>query len=273
MTIASIAAYLESVAPLNYQEDYDNAGLLTGDPAWPCSDILCTLDVTEEVVNEAMARNCNLIIAHHPVIFRGLKKINGDNAVERTVILAIKNDIAIYAAHTNLDNILHGVNGRIADKLGLINRKILLPHREAAHDRVVLAKEREDIGSGIWGELPVEMKENDFLSLLKEQFRVPVIRHSPLCSRPIFKVAVCGGAGSFLIPAALSAGIQAFITADLKYHEFFAAEGRMLICDPGHFESEQYTADLLIDILLQKFPTFAVLKSGVITNPVNYFLG
>ncbi len=210
------------------------------------------------MIEEAIRNNCNCIIAHHPVIFKGLKKINGYSYVEKAVIAAIKNDIAIYAIHTNLDNIIEGVNGRIADRLGLINREILLGNG--------------NIGAGLIGDIHV-LPEEAFLSKLQAAFHLRLIRHTPLTGRPVKRVAVCGGSGSFLISKALSSGADVYITSDVKYHEFFGAEGKMLLCDIGHYESEQFTTDLIQDILLQKFPTFAVLKSEVVTNPVHYFTG
>ena len=258
MLIKEITEYLESIAPLSLQEDYDNAGLITGNHSWECTGILCTLDVTEEVIKEAVEKKCNCIVAHHPVIFRGLKKINGNNHVEKAIIAAIKNDIAIYASHTNLDNIINGVNGKIADRIGLTSRQILSGN--------------ENTGAGLIGEIePTE--ESVFLGHLQYQFCLKLIKHTPFMKRLIRKVAVCGGSGSFLISRALAAGADAYVTSDIKYHEFFGAEGQLLLCDIGHYESEQFTVSLFADLLLQKFPTFAVLKSGVATNPVNYFTG
>jgi dinuclear metal center YbgI/SA1388 family protein len=261
MTISTIINHLESIAPPSYQEAYDNAGLITGSAEWECKGALVCLDATEEVINEAIKKGCNLVIAHHPIVFTGLKKINGKNYVEKAVITAIKNDIALYAIHTNLDNVLQGVNGRMADKLGLKDRQILLP------------KQDNGVGSGLIGELETPHEETFFLEMLKEQFNLPLIRHTPLLNKPIKRVALCGGAGSSLVPNALAAGADVFITADMKYHEFFDANGRMLIADIGHYESEQFTIDLLHEILREKFPTFAVLKTGVSTNPVHYYLG
>ncbi len=258
MFIKDITEYLESIAPLSLQEDYDNAGLITGNNSWECTGILCTLDVTEAVINEAINKKCNCIVAHHPIIFRGLKKINGNNHVENSIIAAIKNDIAIYASHTNLDNIINGVNGKIADLMGLTNRQILAG--------------TETVGAGLIGDIN-PTAEPVFLDHLKRRFDLELIRHTPFLNRPISKVAVCGGSGSFLISKALAAGADAYVTSDIKYHEFFGAEGRMLLCDIGHYESEQFTVSLFMDLLLQKFPTFAVLKSVVTTNPVNYFTG
>lgn len=365
MQIAEVISFLESLAPPSLQESYDNAGLITGNAAWNCKGIVCSLDATEEVVREAVEKNCNLVVAHHPIVFTGLKKINGSNYVERTIIAAIKNDIAIYAIHTNLDNVPDGVNGRIAELLGLQHTTVLLPkeatlkklftfapvdraaavrealfaagaghigrysecsfnsegtgtfkagsgadpyvgsiggqhqekeqkievifpaflesriiaalkkahpYEEVAYDIVPLSNRHPGIGSGVigeWAEPPVE--EKAFLSRLKTVFNLAVVRHTPFTGKGIQKVAVCGGAGSFLVSRALAAGADAFVTADMKYHEFFDANGRMLIADIGHYESEQFTINLLAEHLEQKFPTFAVLKTGVITNPVRYF--
>jgi len=364
MTIQHVINHLEGIAPPALQEGYDNAGLLTGNPGWKCTGVLCTLDAIEDVIQEAINTQCNLVVAHHPIIFGGLKKINGKNYVEKTVITAIKNDIAIYAIHTNLDHVIEGVNGRMADRLGLVNRRILAPkegtlkklftfvptaqaeqvrdaifkagagqigrysecsfgvegtgtfkgeegtnpfagqpgsrhqekeikleiifpawlqsavvqalikahpYEEVAYDVVGLANPHPGQGAGLIGELPSAVPEMEFLAFLKEQFDLKLIRHTALTGDPIKKVALCGGAGSFLVSNALRAGADIFITGDMKYHEFFDANGKMIIADIGHFESEQYTTDLLVDILREKFTTFAVLKSGVPTNPVNYF--
>lgn len=365
MKIAGIISFLESIAHPSLQEHYDNCGLITGDAGWECSGILCSLDVTAEVVQEAIEKKCNLIVAHHPIIFAGLKKINGKNYVEKTVIAAIKNDIAIYAIHTNLDNVVQGVSGHMAKLLGLQNVSVLAhkenalkklytfvpldkaeqvrtaifasggghignysecsfnaegigtfkagegtepyvgekgkqhqekevkieiifpsfmegkivsalkeshPYEEVAYDVIALSNTLDSQGSGIIGNLPEAMGEQDFLRKLKEVFRIPVIRHTRLLSRPIKKLALCGGAGSFLIPKALAAGTDAYITGDIKYHEFFDANDRLLIADIGHYESEQFTINLLYEVLEQKFPTFAVLKTEVSTNPVKYYM-
>ena len=365
MKINDITSFLESFASPTLQEQYDNAGLITGDAAWECSGVICSLDATEEVVKEAVEKKCNLIVAHHPIIFGGLKKINGKNYVEKTIITAIKNDIAIYAIHTNIDNVIEGVNGKMADMLGLKNISILSPkentlkklftfapvdkaeqvrnaifaaggghisnysecsfnvegigtfkagegtnpyvgevgkqhqekeikievlfpsflenkivaamklahpYEEVAYDVVALTNSNHSIGSGVIGDWPDAVEENQFLARVKEVFHVPVIRHTALLNKSIKRVALCGGAGSFLTSKALAAGADAYITADIKYHEFFDANKEMLIADIGHYESEQFTIDLLKEILEQKFPTFAVLKTEVKTNPVHYFL-
>jgi dinuclear metal center YbgI/SA1388 family protein len=220
-----------------------------------------SLDCTEELVREAVEKKCNLIVSHHPLIFHPLRRIIPENGVGKALIAAIKNDITIYSIHTNLDNVIGGVNARIADKLGLQNRKILSPK---AGDRTV--------GSGLVGDLKLPVSETQMLERLKESFRIPVIRHSPLTGKPISRIAICGGAGSFLISNALQEGAAWFISSDIRYHEFFNGDGKMVIADIGHFESEQFTMDLLLDVILEKFPNFAVLKSGTVTNPVNYYI-
>jgi dinuclear metal center YbgI/SA1388 family protein len=261
MKIREIIQVLESYAPSEFQENYDNSGLISGDPNTECTGITVSLDCTEEIVREAISRKSNLIISHHPLIFRPIKRLVSKEGIANTMILAIKADIAIYAIHTNLDNILTGVNGVIADKLGLVNRRILLPK-----------KELQPIGSGIIGDLKNALPEKQVLERLKTAFNAPVIRHSPLLHKPVARIAVCGGAGSFLIPNALQAGADFFISADIKYHDFFEGGSQMVIADIGHFESEQFTVDLLHAVILEKYPNFAVLKSGIITNPVNYYI-
>ncbi len=261
-TIKEITSHLETIAPPSYQEGYDNAGLITGDASWEVTNVLCCLDATESVIDEAIQRGCNLVVAHHPIVFKGLKRLNGRNYVERTVIKAIKNDVAIYAIHTNLDNVLHrGVNGKIAEKLGLQNLSILLPKAEVNDPTV---------GAGVIGELPEAMEEAAFLQNLKQTMLAGCVRHTPLLGRPIKTVALCGGAGSFLLPAAIARRADVYITGDFKYHEFFDADGHLVVADIGHFESEQFTIDLLHEIISEKFTTFAPLKTGVNTNPVHY---
>lgn len=364
MTHQTILEYLETIAPPAYQESYDNCGLIIGNKNAECTGILCTLDVTEDVIAEAKQKNCNLIVAHHPLIFNSIKKITGNNYVERAVIAAIKDDIAIYAVHTNLDNVQNGVNAVIADKLDLQNRKILSPkqniytklytfvpteftekvkealfnagagnignysecsfavggqgsfkagnntnpfvgeknvrhyeaeekvevvfptylqnkmidallkvhpYEEVAYDLVPLSNSAANIGSGMVGDLKNEMEEESFLHLLKAQFGLQVVKYTPLLGKKVKKIAICGGSGSFLTKAAIAAGAGIYVTADVKYHEFFDADNKLVIADIGHWESEQFTPVLLVNILQSKFTTFAVLKSGVNTNPVKYF--
>lgn len=362
--IKDITGYLETIAPRAFQESYDNSGLLTGEASWLVNGVLVTLDCTEQVVQEAMDNKCNLIIAHHPIIFKGLKKITGQNYVERTIIKAIKNDIAIYAIHTNLDNVHLGVNKKISELLGLTNLKILEPKTDTlahlitfvpnenkavvlkalhdsgagnigdykncsfsssgtgsftptanAHpakgkldqpesvgeDRIevifpihikdkVLASLRgshpyeevayyisrlenanQEVGSGMIGELPEPLEPNEFLKRLKNKMKAECVRHTPFIDKKIKKVAVCGGSGSFLLSKAISAEADIYISADFKYHEFFDADGRIVIADIGHYESEQYTKDLIIGILKEKFTTFAINFSKTVTNPISYF--
>jgi dinuclear metal center YbgI/SA1388 family protein len=364
MKIFDIISAVEVFAAPELQEEYDNAGLITGNSSWECSGTLCTLDVTVDVVREAKENNCNLIVAHHPIIFRGLKRINGKNYVEQVIIEAIKNDIAIYAAHTNLDNVVLGVNGMIAKKLGLQNTTILQPknkmlrrlitfapinkaelvrqavfaagaghigkysecsfnsegtgtfkagqgadpyvgeigqlhqeketkieiiypfyletqvvkalidnhpYEEVAYDIFTMDNVHFGIGAGIIGELETAMEEREFLQLVKDRFKANGIKYTPLLGKPIKKVAVCGGAGSFLIKRAIQQKADIYITGDVKYHEFFDADSRLVLADIGHYESEQFTIDLLHELLVEKFPTFAVLKTSVNTNPVRYF--
>jgi dinuclear metal center YbgI/SA1388 family protein len=260
MKIKEILSVLESVAPPHLQESYDNAGLIVGDPEAETTGVLFCLDSTEAVVEEALALGCNLVVAHHPVVFRGLKRFNGSNYVERTVMQAIRKNVALYAIHTNLDNVYRqGVNAKIAEKLGLKDTRILLPKAG-----------QTEIGAGMLGILSEEMPETDFLQHVKTSLRAACVRHTALREKPVRTVAVCGGSGSFLLSEALRAGADAFVTADFKYHEFFDAEGRLVIADIGHYESEQFTIELLFGIIRDKFPTFALHCTKVNTNPVQY---
>lgn len=265
-TISDICTYLERWAPTIYAESYDNVGLITGNPSSQVSGILVCLDSTEETVEEAIRLGCNLILAHHPIVFRGLKKFNGSNYVERTVIQAIKNDIAIYAAHTNLDNVLSGVNYKIAHLLGLHDHQILSPKSSTP------GTTEDIIGAGVLGELKVPLTCDQFLQHVKVAMKLQLIKHTAPINRQISKVAVCGGAGSFLIRAAIESGADALVTADLKYHEYFDAERQIVLLDIGHFESERFTIDLIHDRLTKEFALETVLKTGIITNPVQYFL-
>jgi dinuclear metal center YbgI/SA1388 family protein len=261
MKIKEIANYLEEVAPLVYQEKYDNCGLIVGDINAVVNGALITLDCNEEIIDEAIETGCNLIIAHHPIIFTGIKKLNGNNYVERTVIKAIKNNIAIYAIHTNLDNVHNGVSAKIADKLGLKNCKILAPKDD---------KRNISIGSGIVGELEESVDSEVFLESLKIIMKTDCIRYTSLVSSNIKKVAVCGGSGSFLLSNAKALDVDIYISADFKYHEFFDAENKLIIADIGHYESEQFTKDLIYDMLTENFTRFAVRLSKVNTNPIKY---
>jgi dinuclear metal center YbgI/SA1388 family protein len=326
MQIKQIISYLESIAPRSYQESYDNAGLITGNPKWEITGVLICLDSLEEVVDEAITLGANLIVAHHPIVFKGLKKINGKNYVERIIIKAIKNDIALYAIHTNLDNVFGGVNSMIGEKLGLINTKILAPKgkmqavqttipstyinsiKEKLTDPNILIEVKGDkvqiqfpdsqqnsvvkvlnefsinspiftiedinqnMGSGLIGELAKEMDTESFFKHLKKTMDVSVIRHTKLVREKIKKVALCGGSGSFLLQSAKSHGADIYISADFKYHEFFDADGAIIIADIGHFESEQYTINLLYETINQKFSNFAIHCTKINTNPIKYYI-
>jgi dinuclear metal center YbgI/SA1388 family protein len=349
MKIKSLTSFLETIAPSSYQENYDNAGLITGNPETEISGVMVCLDSTEAVLDEAIEKGCNVVVAHHPIVFKGLKKISGRNYVERVIIKAIKNDIALYAIHTNLDNMYYqGVNTRIAEKLGLLNTRILAPkktlkklftfvptsHSEvlrralfkagagltgnseylsyatlgvgtrdgeggaevklevlfpsakqgqvlkalkenhptthAPYDIMSVENDNIDIGSGMMGELSEAMDEMSFLKHVKSTMKAGCVRHTQLLDKPILKVAVCGGAGGFLLSSAIRQQADIFITADYKYHEFFDADSQIIIADIGHYESEQYTINLLQEIISQNFSTFAAYLTEVNTNPINY---
>ncbi|MEN0005415.1 MAG: Nif3-like dinuclear metal center hexameric protein [Bacteroidota bacterium] len=268
ITIKTLTDYLETIAPSALQESYDNAGLIVGNENTPIKGVLLCLDSIEAIVEEAIALNCNLIIAHHPIIFQGLKRLNGKNYVERTVLKAIKHDIAIYAIHTNLDNVYYqGVNAKIAEKLQLVDTKILSPKPTAAS----VGLPESSVGSGMIGKLAAPMTERAFLQFIKDQMQVSCIKHTQLLGKPVEKVAVCGGAGGFLLKQAIRQGADIFITSDYKYHEFFDADGHLVIADIGHYESEQYTIELLHEIISQKFSNFALYCTNLDTNPVRYF--
>lgn len=350
MQIKTVLKYLETIAPPTYQESYDNAGLIIGDASEKVSGVICCLDSTEAVVDEAIAKKCNLIIAHHPIVFKGLKRFNGKNYIERVVMKAIRHDIAIYAIHTNLDNMLYqGVNTRIAERLELKNTRILAPKSNfkklfAFGDEQLLNKLRNElfelgagvlnnqqhlsyaslgaatangrgtakvklellfpldlngavqgvlnkyatdgavnfdiisvenlnplIGSGMIGELTKPMSVKSFLKFLKNKMQVSCVKHTALSRKHISKVAFCGGAGGFLLKNAIRQQADIFITADYKYHEFFDADGQIIIADIGHYESEQFTINLLHEVLTQKFSNFAAHCTEVNTNPVSYY--
>ena len=261
MKIIEVTNFLEQYAPLEYQETYDNCGLIIGDANAEIKGVLIALDCIESVIDEAIATGCNLIVAHHPIIFSGLKKLNGSNYIERTVIKAIKNDIAIYAIHTNLDNMHNGVSAKIAEKLGLENCKVLAPKSDLINKQV---------GSGIIGELKTAVNTEQFLMDIKENMQTDCVRYTPIVNQEIKRVAVCGGSGSFLLKNAIEAKVDIFITADFKYHEFFDAENHIIIADIGHYESEQFTKELIYDLLTKNFTKFAVRLSKVNTNPIKY---
>lgn len=264
MEIKQLTDYLESLAPLNYQESYDNAGLLTGNLDWEIKGVVISLDATEAVIDEAIEKGCNVVISHHPIIFKGLKKINGKTYIERCIIKAIKHDIALYAIHTNLDNVYeNGVSTEIGIRLGLQNTQVLAPNTML--DQNGLA------GLGCIGDLPEKMDASACLSYIKEKMKVDMIRHTALLDKPIKRIAVCGGSGASLLSTAIRAGADLYISADFKYHEFFDANNQVIIADIGHFESEQFTIELLFRLLNRKFSNFALFCTSVDTNPVKYF--
>ena len=265
MKVQELVDYLHTIAPNHFQEPYDNSGLLVGNSNDSISGVLVSLDVTEEILDEAIEIGANVIVSHHPIIFSGLKRLTNSNYIQRIVQKAIKNDINLFAIHTNLDNVYeNGVNTYIANRLGLINVEILKPKPELSH----LDK---PIGAGIIGHLENEQNEMAFLTHLKAKMGVNCIKYTQLSNKPIKKVAVCGGSGRFLLNDAILQEADIFITSDFKYHEFFDADNQIVIADIGHFESEQYTIQLLHEILTNKFNNFAAYYTKVNTNPVNYF--
>jgi dinuclear metal center YbgI/SA1388 family protein len=361
--IQDIITFLEQFAPPSLQESYDNATLICGNRKEKVKGVLCTLDCTEDVVDEAISLGANLIIAHHPIVFKGLKSLTGKNYVERTLIKAIKQDIAIYAIHTNLDHVSSGVNKKIADRLGLTKTKILQPkknllnkleffvptkekdkvlqaifdagagqigeykdcsfqlegigtytasekanphigqrgipqaepetrievifpdylsskvltamrkthpYEEVAYYLINLENENQEVGAGMLGELSSPMSGSEFLEHLKTSMNLEVIKHTSIIDRPIQRIAVCGGAGIFLLSDAKRAGADVFVTSDIKYHEFFDAEGQLILCDIGHYESEIFTKDLIAELLSQNFPNIALYLTKVVTNPTSY---
>lgn len=365
MQVKDIIKAIEAYAPSIYQEGYDNSGLQIGNPNDEAKAVLVSLDFTEAVLDEAIQRGANMIVAHHPLLFSGLKQISGRNYIERIVQKAIKNDINLYACHTNMDNMRNGVNAKIAQKLGLQNTRILSsmgdslyklytyapvdaadkvrealfaagagdigkyhecsfntpgmgtfrpgqdtnpaigqsggpresvnevkievlvdkarrhqvldalraahPYEEVAYEIVALQNVNQDLGAGMVGDLVTPMDEQDFLAYIKKNMAAACIRHTPLRGKKVQKVAVCGGSGSFLLKDAMRAGADFFITADFKYHQFFDADGKIVIADIGHYETEQFTGEIFVDIINRKFPNFATLLSNLSTNPVNYY--
>ena len=261
MTVKEIMNCITEIAPLQWQEDYDNAGLQVGDVNAEVHKALIALDVTEELVDEAIAKQCDLIVSHHPLIFRGLKHLTPQTYIERVVMKAIKHDIAIVSMHTNLDNSYLGVSRVLADKLGLTNQRLLQPS----------ADEPECCGDGMIGEFEQPMKELDFLNLVAETIGSPCLKHSALTGRMIHKVALCGGSGTPFMPDALRQKADAYLTADIKYHDYFVPEGNILLVDGGHFETEQFTKELIKVLIKKKIPTFAAEIAETNTNAVHYF--
>ena len=364
MKIKGIINSIESLAPLQLQESYDNSGFLVGDYETEFTRAIVSIDITEDVIDEAINKSCNLIISHHPLIFGKLSKIAANTATGKCIIKAIKNDIAIYAVHTNIDNVANGVNAKLCEKLGITNCKILKPkknilkklitycptdkaeavrsalfgagagnignydscsyntngfgsfraldnsnpyvgklnelhleneirietiypsyierellkalfashpYEEVAYDIYNIDNEFSKAGEGMIGELSKATDIKTFFQNIKTILGIEVIRHSEIKKKNVQKIAVCGGAGGFLIKDAITSGADVFLTADLKYHQFFEGEKRMIIADIGHYESEQFTKEILVDFLNKKFPTFAFLNSNVNTNSVKYY--
>jgi len=363
MIIQDVINHLHNLAPLAYAEDFDNVGLLVGDKNQSITGILVTLDTLEEVVDEAIENNCNLIVSFHPIIFKGLKKLTGKTYVERVVIKAIQNNIAIFSIHTALDNSFQGVNSIICDQLGLLNKKVLIPqsgtikklktyvpiehaealrtalfevgagsignyescsfniegkgtylgnedsnpvigkkgelhteqetaisitytkhlesiilktlfqthpYEEVAYEISTLENTNQHIGIGMIGELETALEAKDCLNFVKTRMNTECIRHSKSLNISIKRIAVLGGSGSFAIPAAKAMNADLLITADLKYHDFFSAENKIILADIGHYESEQFTKSFLVEYLSKKITNFAIILSKTNTNPIKY---
>lgn len=261
MTVSDILNCITEIAPLKWQEHYDNAGIQVGDLNAETHKALIALDVTEELVDEAIAKKCDLIISHHPLIFHGLKHLTPDTYIERVVVKAVKHDLAIISMHTNLDNSYLGVSRVLAERLGLDHLKLLQPSPD----------EPELCGAGMIGEFATPMEEVNFLNLVAERIGSPCLRHSALTGRKVKKVALCGGSGTPFMPDALYQKADAYLTADIKYHDFFVPEGDILLVDGGHFETEQFTKELIKELIQKKIPTFAAEIAETKTNAVHYF--
>ena len=259
MLLKEITNILENWSPLNSAEEFDNVGLLVGNSNEIITKAIITIDTTEEVVDEAIKNDCNLIITFHPIIFDGLKNITEQTYVERIVFKAIQNNINIYAIHTNLDNNPKGVNYKICQKLEMNNTKFLISKVEGT------------FGMGMVGELNKELSEIEFFNFLKSKMNIKNIKHSPFIGKKIKKVAVLGGSGSFAIENAIAEKADCYLTSDLKYHDYFKADNKILLADIGHYESEQFTKELILEFLNEKIPKFACIISKSNTNPVNYF--
>lgn len=263
MKVQDIAQLLDQLAPLDIAADFDNTGLLVGDQEALVEKILIAHDALPEVILEAKQLGCSLIVAFHPIIFQGLTHINPDNYVGKAVTLAIEHNIAIYSMHTALDQVIHGVNAPLGEALGLQERAVLAP--------TGIHPIHGSIGFGQIGTIPKALSEIDFLAFVKRQLGTPVLKHSELTHRTIRRVAVLGGSGASAIEVAINSGADALVTGDLKYHDYFKAEGKILLIDAGHYETEQFTKKLLVDFLKKKIPNFAIILSDTITNPIKYY--
>ena len=257
MKLKEIIAALERLAPPRLQEEWDNSGLQVGFPEAEVSRMLVCLDITEAIVDEAVAKQCNMIVSHHPLLFKALRQVSDATYQQRCVVRALSAGISIYSAHTSLDNAPGGVNHKIAGLLGLQNLRWLAP------------LEGEDAGSGLVGELPRPEKDADFLARVRRSFGVQCLRHSALDGREIRRVALCGGAGAFLLGDAVHAGADCFLSGEFHYHDYFE-NGGVLLAELGHYQSEQFTQDLLLDWLKANCPGLEVLKTAIDTNPICY---
>ncbi|MDO4186496.1 MAG: Nif3-like dinuclear metal center hexameric protein [Bacteroidales bacterium] len=260
MKIKEIVDALERFAPLPLQDGFDNAGMQVGLTDADCAGALLCLDVTEEVLDETISLGCNLVVSHHPLIFKGIKSLTGDNYVERCVMKAVKHNITIFSAHTNLDNAVNGVNFKMAEKIGLTHVEVLDPRADGWLNA----------GAGVVGELPEPEAEEAFLRRIKQTFEVGCVKHTALTGRQIRRVALCGGAGAFLMPEAIKKGADVFITGEIKYHDYFGRAEEILLAEIGHYESEQYTKEIFKKIISEQFPEVRVMMTSVNTNPINY---
>lgn len=260
--VSEIVGCITDMAPLEWQESWDNAGLQLGDANMLVDKALVAVDVTEAVIDEAIEKGFHLVISHHPLIFKPLKHLRPENTIERIVIKAIKNDVAIACMHTNLDNSRLGVSCQLAKRLGMNDLHVLEP----------VDKFDGEVGGGMVGTLEKEMDERDFLAMVKKNLNAKALRHSDFLNRKIKKVAVCGGSGFFMLNDAKRCKADAYVTADVKYHDFFEADGQLLLVDAGHFETEQFTKELIADVISKKITNFAVSISEVKTNSINYFV-
>ena len=278
MKIKEIIDALEIFAPLPLQDSFDNAGLQIGLTDVEATGALLCLDVTEDVVEEAINQGINLIISHHPLMFKGYKSITGKDYTERCIIKAIKNEIAVYSMHTNLDNAPNGVNYKIAEKIGLKNVRVLEPKEYMQQDKPedngdntgLPVTEWLTAGAGAVGEFEEPMTETEFLKHVKKTFEAGCVKHTKLTGRLISKVAICGGTGAFLMEKAVKEHADAFLTGEIKYHDYFYYEDRILATEIGHYESEQYTKEILRDILHKKFPALRIELTRINTNPIKY---
>ena len=260
MKLIDIQYVLEDWSPISNAEDFDNVGLLVGDPNAIIEKALITLDTTQNILDEAINQNCNLIITFHPFLYKGDESLKSEEYVDEIIVKALKHNINIYAIHTNLDNNPKGVSFQIAKRLGLKNLEIMMKKDE-----------KENIGMGMIGDLEIEKTETDFLNFLKDKMEISNLRHSNLLGNNIKRIGVLGGSGSFGIEEALNKNIDCYVTADLKYHDFFKSNNKMLLVDIGHYESEKYTKELILNYLNKKIPKFACVIAKSRTNPVNYY--